>query len=277
MKKVTTLFTAALLISSLSFGQDFKMPALSPTTSITQEFSTSKIELSYSRPSMRGRAVFGKLIPYDKEWRTGANANTKITFGEEVVFGGKTIPAGSYSLYTIPGKSSWDIILNSGTENWGMTGYDKSKNVADIQVKKQKTSNVETFTISLDNMTKNSCDLVLSWEKTKIVIPIVANNDKLIQAYLDKELKSSKPPYLAASRYYFEKGIKLEEALKYADIALKQDPKAFYINSHKAEILYKLGRKDEAIKAAQIAADATKGTPYEAEYLNNLKTLQKRK
>ncbi|HRP89624.1 MAG TPA: DUF2911 domain-containing protein [Edaphocola sp.] len=277
MKKATTLFSAALLISSLSFGQGFKMPALSPSTQITQEFSTSKIELSYSRPSMRGRAIFGKMIPFGQEWRTGANANTKITFGEEVVIGGKTIPAGSYSIYTVPGKKTWEFILNNGTENWGMTGYDKAKNVITLAVKPQKSSKVETFTISIDNMTKNSCDLVLSWEKTKLVIPIIANNDKLIQAYLDKALQSDKPPYLAASRYYLEKGIKLDKSLEYANKALEQDPKAFYINAHKAEVLYKLDRKDEAIKAAQIAADATKGTPYEAEYANILNSLKKRK
>ncbi|RYD96411.1 MAG: DUF2911 domain-containing protein [Sphingobacteriales bacterium] len=276
MKKISLLLFTGMVLGSAVFAQDFKMPAPSPATTINQEFSTSKIEIVYSRPAVKGRKIFGDLVPFGKEWRTGANGATKITFGEEVIFGGKVVPAGTYSIYTIPNKTSWDVILNPETENWGLSGYDKSKNVASVKANVINTKDkVESFTIALDNISKNSCDLILAWENTKVIVPVKADNDQRIQSYLTEALQSEKPPYLVAARYYFEKGKNLDQALAYTEKAIAENPKAFYIQWVKAEILSKMGKKTEAIAAAKLAADGAKGTPYEAEYANNLKNLTK--
>lgn len=275
MKKLSLIVCMSALISVSGFAQEFKMPAASPSTSIVQDFSTSSIEVSYSRPSAKGRKIFGDLVPYGKEWRTGANGATKVTFGEEVRFGTTVVPAGTYSLYTIPGEKTWEVILNSGTENWGLSGYDKSKNIASIKVNAiALKENVETFTIAIENVTKNSCELTLAWEKTKVAIPIKADNDQRIETYLKESLNSDKPPYLVAARYYFEKGKQLDQALEYANKAIESNPDAFYMHWLKAEILYKMGRKAEALVAAETAAKGAKGSPYEAEYTNNYNKMK---
>lgn len=275
MKKISLSLFMGAMLSSAAFAQEFKMPAPSPSVTINQEFSTSKIEVSYSRPAVKGRKIFGDLIPFGKEWRTGANGATKITFGEEVSFGGQKVPAGTYSIYTIPGANEWKVMLNPETESWGLSGYDQSKNIASVAAKTIKTKeNVESFTIALDNLSKNSCDLSLSWENTKIVVPIKADNDGRIEEYLQSALNSDKPPYLVAARYYFEKGKNLEQALDYSDKAIEGNPKAFYMHWVKAEILSKMGKHQEAVAEAKIAADGAKGSPYEAEYMNNYTKLK---
>lgn len=275
MKKMifASLFLSGM--ATVSFAQEFQMPAPSPTTTIHQDFSTSFIELSYSRPSMNGRKIFGGLLTYGNIWRTGANASTTVKFGEEVSVNGHPVKAGAYSLYTIPGEKEWTVILNSNTGNWGASGFEKKDDVAEFKVPVQRIKpETETFTIAIENMTSQSCDLTLSWENSKIVIPVTADNDATIMAYLDKELKGKKPPYHAAANYYLAHDKDLNLALEYASKAIAENPKAFYIHWTKAKILNKMGKKSEALKEAKIAADATIGTPYAIEYQNNYESLK---
>lgn len=278
MKKITLGLFLSTMVASGAWAQDFKMPAPSPSATISQEFSTSKIDLQYSRPATKGRKIFGDLVPFGKEWRTGANSASKITFGEEVMFGNTKIAAGTYSIYTIPNKDNWEVILNASTENWGLSGYDKAKNVATVKVKtiglKDK---VESFTMSIEHLNNNSCELSIAWENTKVIVPIKADNTERIEKYLESALATEKPPYLVAAKYYHEKGKNLDQALEYANKAMEANPKAFYIHWIKAEILHSLGNKTEAIEEAKLAADGAKGTPYEAEYKNNLNKLTSKK
>lgn len=276
MKKISFAIAMGLLVATSSFAQEFKMPAPSPGCTMSQDFSTSKIDISYSRPSMKGRKIFGDIVPFGQEWRTGANGATKVTFGEEVYIGGKPLKAGTYSMYTVPGRESWEVIFNTSTENWGLSGYDKSKNVLSVQVAALQTNETtETFTISVENITKNSCDIVLNWETTRVAIPVKADNEGRIEEYVKSALKSENPPYMVAARYYLEQGRNLDEALTYADKALQANPKGFYIHWMKAQILSKQGRKKEAIAEAKKAADGAKGSPYETEYANNYKEISK--
>lgn len=276
MKKVIICLATACMLSTTAFAQDLKLPATSPKISLTQQFATSKIELEYSRPSMKGRKVFGSMIPYGKSWRTGANALTKITFGEDVVFGGQKVAAGAYSLYTIPGKDSWTVVLNSGLQSLGEKFFDPSKDVAKVTVKPEVSKeNYETFTIDLNDITASSLILSIRWEKVKVPVTIVADNQEKIIAYLEKELKGDKPPYQAAASYFNEANYKLEDALTYADKTLAANPNAFWIHSLKAQIYSKLGKKKEAIESAQKAATMTKGTDFEFEYAHKLNQLSK--
>ena len=271
------IFSMIMMSGVAAFAQstDFKMPVASPSTTVQQTFSTSFISVEYSRPSMNGREVFGALVPYGNVWRTGANSATKITFGEDVSLNGTPVMAGSYSLYTIPGEKIWTIIINKNTGNWGTSGFDKKDDVAEFKVPVQVISDkVETFTISIDNITNKSCDLAISWANTRIPIKIKADNDARIMSWLDKELKGDKPPYQAAASYYLDNGKDLKLALEYATKSIDANPKAFYLHWLKARVLSKMGNKKEALKEAKIAADAAANTPYALEYQNNYDSLK---
>lgn len=276
MKKVMICLASACLLSTAAIAQDMKLPSSSPKISLTQQFATSKIELEYSRPSMKGRKVFGEMIPYGKSWRTGANALTKITFGEDVVFGGQKVAAGAYSLYTIPGKASWTVVLNSELQSKGEQFFDASKDVVKVTVKPVVSKeNYETFTLDLNDITSSSLTLNIRWENVKVPVTIMADNKEKIIAYLEKELKGSNPPYQAAAGYFNEANYKLEDAITYADKTLAANPNAFWIHSLKAQIYSKLGKKKEAIASAQKAATMTKGTDFEFEYAHKLNQLSK--
>ncbi len=273
MKRLSFLFLSALLTSGV-YAQDLKLPALSPTSKLIQEFSTSSIEISYSRPSMRGRKVFGELVAFGNVWRTGANSATKVKFGEDVAIGGQAVKAGEYAIYTIPGATEWEIILNKGVGNWGNAGYDKADDVARFKIApKALDKNVQTFTINIGNITYSTCNIELSWEKTKIVIPVKANNEERLNASIDKAINNPNIPYFQAANYYFETNQNLDKATMYVDKALEANPKAFWMWSLKARIAQKMGKKDDAINAANKAMEVAKGSAFEAEYVNNMTKL----
>lgn len=262
---LSILFTAAALFSATA--QDLKLPALSPGAKISQDFSTSSIEISYSRPSMRGRKIFGDLVAYNDVWRTGANSATKVAFGENVWIAGIEIPKGEYALYTIPGKQQWEVILNKGVGNWGTSGYDKKDDVARFMVKpKTLSTDVQTFTINIADLTFNSCNIELMWEKTKVVIAVQAKNEERLDASIDKAINHPNIPYYQAASYYYETNQNLNKAMEYVDKAIAMNPSAFYMYSLKARIAQKQNDKETAVAAAKRSAELARGTAYEEEY-----------
>lgn len=266
MKRLTLLLLSALFAANVS-AQELKLPALSPTSKLTQEFSTSSIEISYSRPSMRGRKIFGDLVPYGQVWRTGANSATKVKFGEDVILGGQEIKAGEYALYTIPETKEWTIILNKGVGNWGQFGYDTKDDIARFKViPKMKDGNTQTFTITITNITYNTCNIEMAWEKTKIILPVKSNNEERLNTAIDKAINNPTLPYFPAANYYFETNQKLDLAYSYVNKALENNPKAFYMWNLKARIAQKMGKKDEAIAAAEKSIETAKGSAAEQEY-----------
>lgn len=276
MKRIfITLFIGSALTLT-SFAQDLKLPAPSPTATIKQDFSTSSIEIVYSRPSMRGRKIFGDLVPFGKVWRTGANSATKIVFNEDVSLNGHALKAGSYALYTVPGEKEWKVIINKGISNWGVSGFDAKDDIAEFTVPVAKTGEpVQSFTISVDNITGTKCDIVLSWETTKVSIPVTADNDKRITDYLEKSINQPKRPYQQAANYYLETGKDLNKALTYADKAIEENKDAFWLYWLKARIYQKMGNKKEALAAAQKSATLAASTPYADEYKHNAESLAK--
>jgi tetratricopeptide (TPR) repeat protein len=270
MKRLSLAFLFAAFSFTAQAQEPLKLPALSPNATIHQDFSTSGIDISYSRPSMRGRVIFGDVVAYNAVWRTGANAATKLKLGEEVVIGGQIIKPGEYALYTIPGKDEWEVIINKGTGNWGTDGYDKAADVARFKVKPAMMNDaVQTFTINIANITYSTCDIELMWEKTKVSIPVKANNEVRLDAAIDKAINKPALPYQQAATYYLETGNNLQKALTYADKAIEQNPKAYWLYYLKARIAAKLGKKDEAIIAAKKSMELAKGTDFEAEYNHN--------
>jgi hypothetical protein len=251
MKKIIYAILATVLVGFGVNAQTIKTPAPSTTQTIKQDFALSSIEIVYSRPNMKGRTVFGDLAPLGKLWRTGANGATKVTFGEDVKVGGVAVKAGSYALYTIPNKDEWEVIVNKGINNWGVDGYKAEEDVAKFKVKPMTLPmSIETFTMNIANVMPASADIQIMWEKTAISIPVTADIDSKISKSIDNAMNVDNRPYFQAASYYFEAGRDLTKALSWADKAIENNPKAFWIMHLKAKIQAKLGDKVSATKTA---------------------------
>jgi tetratricopeptide (TPR) repeat protein len=264
------LFSLLFATSVIGANAQLKTPALSPTCKVSQDFSLSSIDITYSRPSMRGRKIVGDVVPYGKAWRTGANAPTKIKIGEELIIAGQKVKAGEYELYTIPGKESWEVILNTGAGAWTADGFAKENDVARFKIKPvAMEKEVQTFTIEVSDITFTTCKINLMWERTKIVLPVEANNGDNVEANIQKAINHPSIPYFQAASYYYESDKKMDLAKEYVDKALEQDPKAFYMWYLKARIERKLGNNDAAIAAARKSMETAQGAPLENEYQRN--------
>lgn len=256
MKK-TGLTTAFIFICCALFAQ-LKMPAPSPTQTIKQDFGMGSIELKYSRPSAKGRKVFGELVPYGKLWRTGANAATVITFSEPVEIHGKKIDTGSYAIYTIPGLESWEVIINKGYANSGVVGYKESDDVARFKVEPQKLKNeLESFTMQFDNIKPEHCELNIMWEKTLVVVNIESNIKEKLKGQIEAALQGDKKPYWQAAQFYNEYDNNPSKALENVTKALDENPKAFWMWLYKAKIQHALGdltgAKESSTKSLELA------------------------
>lgn len=270
MKYITLALALVAGIATTSFAQGLKLPAMSPTAKITQGFSTSDMTIEYSRPSARGRKIFGGLVAFGEVWRTGANGATRVTFGEDVTIGGKAVSAGTYALYTIPNATEWEVIINKGVGNWGTGGYKTEDDIARFKVKSSKVTNAtETFLITIDDITFNTCNITLKWENTKVVIPVKAENAERINKDIVKAVEQPAIPYYQAATYYYETNQNLDKALEYVTKAANERNDAFWMWHLKAKIAQKLGKKDIAIEAANRAIEISKGGPYEAEQKRN--------
>lgn len=266
---------SALLIALLPaclYAQDkLVLPKLSPTTKISQEFSLSQIDISYSRPSMRGRKIFGDVVPFGRAWRTGANSPTSISIGENLEIGGRRLKAGDYKMYTIPGKESWEVIISSATGPMGAEGFPKEYDMARFKITPLKINEaVQTFTIAITDIEFTSCKIELSWENTKIVIPVIAKNEEAIKSNIDAAInKTDKIPYFQIAAYYYATDQKLELANKYVDKAIDQNPKAYYMWYLKARIERELGHIEEGLAAARKSIELSEGSSHAHEYKHN--------
>ena len=259
MKKylIALVFTASL--HQLSIAQAIKTPSPSTPQYVKQDFGLSAIELSYSRPNMRGRKIFGDLVPYGKVWRTGANQATTITFGDPVTIGGTTIPAGKYGLLTIPGADQWTVVITHQLDVTNPAAYKEDQDVVRIPVSPQKLPfPIETFTILFGNVTSNSCDLQLLWDDVFVNLPITTDIDTRIMKQIDNTLNKDSRPYYTGAFYYLENGKDLNKALEWFDKAIEQDPTAFYVVYQKARCLAKMGRKQEAVATAKKSIELSK-------------------
>ena len=248
-----------LLISGSAYlaNAQVKMPALSPVQTVKQEFGMGFIELKYARPSARGRKVFGEVVSLNEMWRTGANAATQIRFSDPVEINGKKIDTGNYALYTVPGKESWEIILNKGTSNWGLDGYKIEEDVLRFTTAVNKLKKpVETLTISFENMTTDHCDLHLSWEKTDVAFTIITDTRPKMKAQIEAALQLEKKPYYQAAQYYNEYETNLPLALEMIDKAIESNKTAYWMMLYKAKIQLKMGDKAGAFQTSKLSEAA---------------------
>ncbi|MCQ4034897.1 DUF2911 domain-containing protein [Kaistella montana] len=189
MKKL--LLTTFLALSVAAYSQ-FTLPAASPRQKVEQQFSMSKITVDYGRPGVKGRKIFGELVPFGKVWRAGANSSTKITFEQSIDFGGKVVPAGTYGLFVIPTEKEWKVILNKDSQQWGAYSYDEKLNVIEVTVPVLKLSEMqEVFEIALNPKDENAIDLVFKWENTKVIVPLKTGKPETV-AKITEKLKEIK-------------------------------------------------------------------------------------
>lgn len=269
MKK---LFLAlAFIMASYTIEAQVKTPQLSPKSTLTQVVGLTDVEIVYSRPSARGRAVLGNLVPFGKLWRTGANENTTISFSDDVIIDGKTLAKGKYALYTTPKADNWEIIFYSKTDNWGNPEvWDESKVALRTNVKPGMLNNtIESFTIAISNLDTNFAFLALSWENTAVAVKFEVPTQKKATASIDKTLSettATASDYFSAAQYYFQSKGDLARALAYVNKALDMNKdKPYFYNRLKSLIQAKLGDKKGAIATAKIslaAAELAKNQDY---------------
>lgn len=252
MKKIFFSYVV-LLISTFSMAQ-VKMPAPSTTQTIKQDFGMASVELTYSRPNLKGRKVIGEQDAWDKLWRVGANAATKIKFLDEVTIGGKKLDSGTYVIYAIPHKSEdWDIIINKGLNNWGTDGYKEAEDVVRLKgtVTKNKKQKVETFTMQFANVQAESLEVQMMWNNWTVSFPVTTNIKDKLRSQIEAALKGEKKPYAQAANFYFDWDKDYAKALENINKAIEGNPKAFWHYLLKAKIHKGLGQNAEAKAAAE--------------------------
>lgn len=260
MKKWISLLVVIPFITG-NAGAQVRMPQPSTTQTIKQDFGLAGIELTYSRPNAKGRKIYGDLVPFNKLWRTGANAATKIVLKDEMEIGGKKIDSGTYVIYTIPNIDYWEIILNKGITNWGTEGYKETDDVCRFKVEAMRMkTKLETFTMAFANVKPESCDLQLMWEKTIVTIPITTNIKEKIKAQIDAAMLTDKKPYWQAAQYYNEYDNNQSKALENCTKAIEANDKAYYMWLYKAKLQFEMGDNAGALlssnRSLQLAREA---------------------
>jgi hypothetical protein len=268
MKKYLFLSLFAVAAFCMPAIAQIKTPPASPTAKISQEVGLIKVDLEYSRPSTKGRKIFGDLVPYGDMWRTGANASTKISFSDDVKVNGQPLPKGNYALYTIPGEKEWTIIFYKNTSFWGTPGKDFKEEDVALKVKansSQMPFAIETLTIDLSNLTNNSFGVSIVWEKTSVTFQVTMDTDTKVQADIKTQLEGpSAGTYYSAARYYFDEKKDMAKALEWVNKAVEKSEK-FYMVRLKAQIQAELGQYKDAIATAErstVLAKAEANTDY---------------
>ena len=254
MKK---LLLAIFCLGAIGVGNaQITTPQASPSAKVEQKVGLTDVTLEYSRPGVKGRTVFGNLVPFGKLWRTGANANTKITFSDDVKIAGQELKAGSYAIYTKPTATTWEVYFYNDTKNWGTPQkWDDTKVAATTTVKATKlASNVESFTISIDNLKNDSAVINIAWDNTSVAVPFSVPTGEKTVASITKAMKGpSAGDYFSAAKYYLDEGKSITEAKTWIDKAIymtKDKPRFWYLRQQSL-IYAKSGSKKEAVSIAK--------------------------
>ena len=253
-------------------------PQPSPKATVEQRVGLTDISVEYSRPGVKGRAVFGDLVPYGKTWRTGANFNTKVTFSSDVSIDGQTLNAGSYGLYTVPNKNSWEVMFYSESDNSGVPrDWDDNKVVAKTSVEVYSMPmNVETFTITFDDVSGTSAVIGLLWEKTYIGIKFEVPTDKLVSETIDAVMAASPEAgdYYNAAIYYRQKDLDIKKANEWMEKAMSLTEKPAFWQLRQQSLIYaKMGDTEKAIAVAEKSLELSKKAGNEAYIKMNTQSL----
>lgn len=254
MKKL--LLIALVFTVSFSVNAQVETPQPSPFSKMEQKVGLTDVTLEYSRPNMRGRAIFGDLVPYGKLWRLGANANTKISFSSDVTVGGKTLKAGDYAVYATPNAKSWDVIFYADATNWGTPQkWDESKVAAKVTADVIKLPmKIETFTISFDDLESGAANLGMMWEDVYVAVKFEVPTDSAVTASIEKTMAGpSAGDYFSSARYFLAEGKDINKAVMWIDkaVELTKDQPRFWYLRQQSLIHAKAGKKKSAIAAAK--------------------------
>lgn len=276
MKSIKTLLAAAgMAVMTLNASaQDLPMP--SPAANFTQRVGVSDISMIYSRPAVKGRTIWGDLVPYNEMWRAGANASTKIEFSTEVLINGINVKAGKYALFILPTAAEWTFVISTYTEGWGTTGYTEASDVVRISVKPQESGMVENLMFSIDNIKDDACEVNLSWEKMTAGFDVSIKTKDLAGknvANLVKEADNSFRKYNDAAKWY----LSTEENAKAVDMAEKSvaQSKKFWNLTVLSEAYMANDNKKMAIKTAKEALALSEKEEYKPYIKRNVENIEK--
>jgi len=249
------VFAAALALAPAAFAQ-LDLPRVSPKATVSQTVGLTDVTITYCRPGVKGRVIWGGLVPYDQVWRTGANEATTITFSDDVTVDGTRLPAGTYGLFTIPGKDEWTVIFSKGAKQWGAYEYKAEEDVLRIKAKPQPSQFQELMTFSFPAVSTESAEVALSWEKLTIPFTVKMNTVDKVLTSARKAIAEAKPddwrtPYRAAA-FCLDNNVGLDEARGWLEksIAVKE---TMYNLTGKARLLALEGKKADAISLARKA------------------------
>ena len=259
---------ASFVLQARSFGAEEKLefPQASQHAVLKQRVGLTDVEVDYSRPNKNDRNIFGGLVPFDKPWRTGANQPTKIKTSAPVKWDGVEVPAGEYVLYTIPGATQWTLVLSKNLNAQALADHKPAEEAARVTAKPVALAvPAETFTIGFEDLRANSATFYIEWDKTRVPVKLTTNDVEKVTQGIDSAIKSGKPQeatfYYSAASFYFDQNKDLPQALKWVDQAIEKNPKAYFMQYKKAQILAKLGNKKEAIAAAEKSIELLKANP----------------
>jgi hypothetical protein len=252
MKKLFTCIIAMMVFTAVNTYAQLT-PQPSSTQSVVQDFGLGKISLTYSRPDVKGRKIFGGMEPYGAVWRTGANSATVIKFTDEVSMEGNKIPAGEYGLFSIPGEKEWTIILSKQPKQWGAYLYKEADDFLRFKVKTEHIAALtETMTLAFTNVTTTTCDFQMMWEHSGFTIHMATDIDTKVMARIDSAMKTDKKPYYEALIYYYNNNKDMDKALAWAtELEKDKNFPPFVPKLWKARILLRKGDKAAAISTAQ--------------------------
>jgi hypothetical protein len=249
MKKLNSLLCTAIiaLTTTYSIAQSPTLPAASPAASVSQTFGITKVTIEYHSPAVKGRAIWGGLVPYDSVWRTGANEATTINFSTTVMIGGTKVKAGKYALFTIPGRDTWTVIINSEADQWGSFDYHKSADVVRLTVKPMMGDMKERMAFYIDPLNDSICNVILQWEKVKVGFSIMASTIAMTQKGIDNTWST----LANAANYYVDNKLDLNKAQQGGMAALTLSGDHFYSRYIMAKVMEAKGDKKQALSYAE--------------------------
>ena len=253
-------------------------PQPSPLGMVSQRVGLTDVAIEYSRPGVKGRTIFGDLVAFGKTWRTGANSNTKITFSSDVTIDGQTLKAGSYGLYSVPNKDSWEVMFYTESDKNGVPGdWDDSKIAAKTTVNVQAFPiNVETLTISINDVTSTSAVLGILWEKTYVAVTFEVPTDEMVSATIDAVMAAAPKAgdYYNAAIYYNQQDKDIKKANEWMEKAMSMTEKPAFWQLRQQSLIYaKMGNSEKAIAVAEKSLELSKEAGNEAYIKMNTESL----
>jgi hypothetical protein len=283
----TLLFLlAALTLSAMAVApavqSPIKMPQASPAATTTQAIGAATVEIEYHRPAVKGRTIWGGLVPYEKVWRTGANEATRIRFSDPVTVMGVDVPAGTYALFAVPTAQTWTLVLNKKADQWGAFAYDKAEDVLRVEVSPSACAMQEYLRYTIEPKSDNSGVVTLSWEKLALEFMVEVDSDKLVLAQIEQAVATAKDTdarvFYIAAKYYLDHNLSSEKALGWIDQSIAIED-GFRARECKAKLLDREGKKAPAIEQLEKAIELAKGkaSPAVLDGLNRLLAENKAK